>query len=173
MIEMSTMFITPRLLIRKFEPTDWPDFLDMNSSQAVMERIGNGQLKTMEEERAKFDKIFHSYTKGDELGIWAVTLLSSGVFVGAASLSVLQGTSEVQLGYRLKEAFWGQGYATEVAQGLVAYAFGSLGLGRLVATTNLDNEASRRVLEKAGLQFERAGKWYGWEMNYFAIESTA
>jgi ribosomal-protein-alanine N-acetyltransferase len=170
---MTTVFTTPRLLIRAFEPADWPDFLDMNSNKAVIERIGNGQLKTIDEERVKFDSILHAYTKGGELGIWSVTLLSIGQGVlGAASMSLLEGTREVQLGYRFKPSFWGRGYATEVAQGLVAYGFGPLNLSRIVATTNLDNNASRRVLEKAGLRFERAGIWYGCEMNYFAIEKA-
>jgi RimJ/RimL family protein N-acetyltransferase len=170
---MTTILTTPRLLIRELQPVDWPDFFAMNSSEAVMRLIGNGQIKTVEEQRAKFENIREAYAKADGLGIWAVTLLSNGVFIGAASLSVLQGTSEVQLGYRLKQAFWGQGYATELARGFLAHAFGVLGLNRLVATANLDNDVSRRVLEKAGLRFERAGKWHGWEMNYFAIESSA
>ena len=66
----------------------------------------------------------------------------------------------VGLGYRLRRAAWGQGYASEGAQALVAYAFAS-GARRVYAMTMVVNVASRRVLEKAGLRYVRTStpKW--------------
>ena len=47
--------------------------------------------------------------------------------------------------------FWGRGYATEALLGVLAHAFGALGLGRAHACYFVRNPASRRVMEKAGL----------------------
>lgn len=169
---MKKIFTTKRLLIREFEPDDWQDVYEMNSCVDVIRLIGDGQVKTIEEEKTGFERILLSYKKGDGLGIWAVTSRKESTFIGAASMTVLEGTDEIQLGYRFKMNCWGQGYATEVAKGLVEYGFGHLRLKRIAATTNLANNASRRVLEKAGLTFEKKGIFYNWEMNYLAIVSS-
>ena len=49
----------------------------------------------------------------------------------------------------------GSGPATELAQASVDVAFDELGLREVVAFTLPDNVASRRVMEKAGLRYER------------------
>lgn len=57
---------------------------------------------------------------------------------------------EVELGYRLGKDFWGNGYATEIAEASAKYGFETLGLDKLVAVTHHENLASRRVLIKTG-----------------------
>lgn len=59
------------------------------------------------------------------------------------------------LSYILREDTWGNGYATQAAQQVVAIAFSTAGLNRLEAAHHPDNPASGRVLTKAG--FTRVG----------------
>jgi RimJ/RimL family protein N-acetyltransferase len=59
------------------------------------------------------------------------------------------------LGYCLREAAWGHGYATEAARAVLGWAFGALDLNRVQAETDTRNVASARVLEKLG--FVREG----------------
>jgi len=61
----------------------------------------------------------------------------------------------VALGYRLRRAEWGRGYATERARALIRTGFTEPGVERVVATTHAENFASRRVLEKAGMTLAR------------------
>ena len=63
--------------------------------------------------------------------------------------------SEPELGYRLRAASWGRGYATEGSRALVERAFRELRAERVTAETMAVNIASRRVLEKAGLRHVR------------------
>lgn len=56
-----------------------------------------------------------------------------------------------ELGYRLRRAAWGKGYATEGSRALIDKGFTEFGVRRVVAETLADNWASRRVLEKSGL----------------------
>jgi RimJ/RimL family protein N-acetyltransferase len=56
--------------------------------------------------------------------------------------------------YALRPDAWGRGYATEIAMVSVAHAR-RVGVGEVIGMTATDNRASRRVLERAGVRFER------------------
>ncbi|MFZ4815267.1 MAG: GNAT family N-acetyltransferase [Phototrophicaceae bacterium] len=58
------------------------------------------------------------------------------------------------VGYWVASDFRGQGYATELLGGLLEYGFAQLGMYRMYATYFPHNPASRRVMEKNGMQFE-------------------
>jgi RimJ/RimL family protein N-acetyltransferase len=60
----------------------------------------------------------------------------------------------VQFGYCLARDAWGQGYATEAARAIVATALADPAVWRVQAYCDVENPASARVLEKAGLTFE-------------------
>ncbi|MBM4270376.1 MAG: GNAT family N-acetyltransferase [Deltaproteobacteria bacterium] len=62
--------------------------------------------------------------------------------------------AEVGIMWAIAPSYQRKGHATEVARALIAYAFDSLGLARVVATTERDNAASQRVMEKAGMRLE-------------------
>ncbi len=68
--------------------------------------------------------------------------------------SVVNGRSEVEIGWTVARDCWGQGIATYLGQDALAVA-SSLGLHGVVAFTRTDNAASRRVMEKLGLRHER------------------
>lgn len=60
-----------------------------------------------------------------------------------------------ELGYRLRRAAWGQGYAVEGCRALLLHAFDTLGLERVWAETMAVNTRSRRVMEKLGMTVVR------------------
>jgi RimJ/RimL family protein N-acetyltransferase len=64
-------------------------------------------------------------------------------------------TAEVGLLWLIGLAHQGKGYATEAAQTLIDYAFGSMRLQRLIATTEDENLASQAVMRKLGMAIER------------------
>ena len=91
------------------------------------------------------------------------------VLLGAITLDNIQrGPAQyATVGYWMGQQFTGHGYMSEALQAVVAHAFGPLDLSRVQAATLPENAASRRVLEKAGFQYEGvaqsflqiAGKW--------------
>jgi RimJ/RimL family protein N-acetyltransferase len=89
-------------------------------------------------------------------GLWKLHTCD-GRFAGICILrhAEVNGIEEVELGYALFADFWGAGLATEVARALVQMGLRHHGFASVVAFTRVDNYASRRVLEKAGLRFER------------------
>ena len=95
-----------------------------------------------------------------------------GVVIGTASLEVSdamgQGVgepmtdAEALIGYILDPAHAGNGYATEIAARLLRICFEDLGVHRVTAGCFADNLASRRVLEKVGMQLEQYGVRDSW-----------
>lgn len=74
--------------------------------------------------------------------------------VGFAKLYISDRSPCVQIGYALKENFWGQGLGTELAEACLELGFKYLEEPRLVAFARCKNHASRRVLEKVGMRCE-------------------
>jgi [ribosomal protein S5]-alanine N-acetyltransferase len=87
-------------------------------------------------------------------GPWVVE--EDGAFAGRAGLNTTRvaGEQAVEIAWALLGAAHGRGLATEAARAAVAAAR-DLGLAEVVSFTLPGNAASRRVMEKAGLRFER------------------
>jgi len=86
---------------------------------------------------------------------WAVETRESGSFIGFIGLSVpkraLPFMPCVELGYRLAEAHWGKGYATEGAKAALRVGFEHSSLEEIVSFTSLVNLPSRAVMERVGM----------------------
>lgn len=74
--------------------------------------------------------------------------------LGAISLQVAQAHRHGELGYWIASDCWGNGYATEAAQAVTAYAFTELRLHRIQGRHFTRNTASGRVLQKVGMHSE-------------------
>jgi ribosomal-protein-alanine N-acetyltransferase len=61
---------------------------------------------------------------------------------------------KAEVGYGMGRAHWGKGYMTEAVRALIAWALGQTEIYRVWAICDVDNIASRRVMEKAGMQQE-------------------
>ncbi len=69
----------------------------------------------------------------------------------------------------LAQPFWGQGLATEAAQATGAYAFEQCDFIELIGSTHPDNLASQRVLQKAGMVFTRADRYFNMDCFRYAV----
>lgn len=93
-----------------------------------------------------------------------LAIVVDGEVVGGIGLDV-QGDvfrRSAEVGYWLGHAAWGRGIATEALQAFAAYTFREFDVVRLYAGVFAGNEASARVLEKAGFSLEgrlRAAIW--------------
>jgi ribosomal-protein-alanine N-acetyltransferase len=101
-------------------------------------------------------------------GPWLFFEAATGRFAGHAGLrrGTVGGAPSVEVLYAVRHDRWGRGYASEMALAAVDRAR-AIGLTGVVGYTLTTNHASQRVLEKAGLRFERtlehAGlpHWFG------------
>jgi ribosomal-protein-alanine N-acetyltransferase len=90
-------------------------------------------------------------------GMWMLRDAASSAVVGRAILRHLdvEGVDEVEVGYGFMPEYWGRGLATEIARACVRIGLEQLHLRSLVAITTPPNVASQRVMQKAGLAYER------------------
>jgi len=84
-------------------------------------------------------------------------VLPGGEVIGHAGVqhTTIGDHSEVELLWFIHPDHWNRGYATEMAREAVRMAFDELELDDVVSFTVRDNGASRAVMEKLGMAFER------------------
>lgn len=99
------------------------------------------------------DFIKRQEAEGDLRSGFSFAIEIGGRYAGGCGLHSRE--DGIELGYWLGRPFWGQGYATEAAARLCAFAFGPLGVTELVAGHFADNPASGRVLQKLGFAYTR------------------
>ncbi len=150
--------VTPRMALRRFTSDDVDLLVELDSDLEVM-RFLTGRATERDEMRDVWmPRILAAYQRNPGFGRWAAQLRDTGEFVGWFGLRIDADAdaSEVELGYRLRRAAWGQGLATEGGRILVDYAFAHPEVRRVFAETMAVNLRSRRVLEKVGLSYARS-----------------
>jgi RimJ/RimL family protein N-acetyltransferase len=151
---------TARLHGDRLRPEDFETLCALHRDPAVMATLGGvrSDERTQEylgENLEHWDR--HGY------GLWIFRDRATGAFVGRGGLRrvTLEDAPEIEVAYALARAAWGHGYATEIATASLDVGFHQLGLKDLVAFTEPDNHASRRVMEKTGFAYERDIVWRG------------
>lgn len=155
---MTVLLTTERLVLRQFTRDDVDLLVELDSDPDVMFRITAGAPTPREEIADDILPAFLGYYgRGTRWGFWAAEERDTGEFIGWFHLRPAAGhpDDEPELGYRLRQPFWGRGYATEGSRALVDRAFAECGAARVVAETMAVHTASRRVMEKAGLTLHR------------------
>ena len=152
---------TGRLRLRQFSEDDVDNLFGLNSDPEVMRYINGGKPTPREEIRDETIP-FHLgvYQRFDGFGTWAADARSSGDFLGWFHFRPVEGKG-IDLGYRLRRAVWGNGYATEGSRALIRKGFTDLGVQRVFGHSMAVNTASRRVLEKSGLALVRTFRYEG------------
>ena len=143
-------FATARLVIRPRVLADTDACLAMDREPGVTRFVG-GPWDDPEAHR-RFIEARTSGPYPPGLGYWTI-LERNRQFVGWLLLMPLDTKGpEVEIGWRLKPASWGNGYGSEAAKPLVLYGLGKLGLLEIIADIDILNVASRRVAQRIGLR---------------------
>jgi len=142
---------TERLLLRPLAAADLDDLLGVFGDPAVMAAFRQAPLDREQVRRWLDRNLRHQRRHG--YGLFAVCLKSDGRLIGDCGLELMEVAGEqlAELGYDIRSDCWNQGYATEAACTVRDFAFGTLGLQRLVSLIQPGNPASERVARKTGL----------------------
>ncbi|MEU8657682.1 GNAT family N-acetyltransferase [Actinoplanes philippinensis] len=144
-----TELTTTRLLLRPFRPGD-ADAVHAYASDPEVVRHMDWGPNTPAETEAFVAGAVHPAD-----GVHPFAVEHGGRLIGAVELRVTSRIhARAEFGYTLARSAWGQGFATEAAIAVLAFAFDRIGLHRVAATCDPANTGSRRVLEKAGLLYE-------------------
>ncbi|MGE3272409.1 MAG: GNAT family N-acetyltransferase, partial [Chloroflexota bacterium] len=170
---MSFPLETERLLIQPFQTADAEQMLAIWSDPEVMRWIPSGVVTTLETAREKVGR-FMAHHAQHGYSLWPVREKASGRIIGDCGLLQLAWTGpEVEIAYRFGRDAWGKGYATEAAAACLRYGFEVIGLEQIIAVASPEHTASRRVMEKNGLQFVGTVTAYGHELVKYAINRPA
>lgn len=152
---------SPRLSFAMVSDEDAQLLFDVDQDEDVMRYINGGKRTTMQTivevmlpRMAKYRDPQRGY------GIWQVRRQQDNTFLGWILIrpmnfsSPTPSTDDVEIGWRFKQAFWGQGYAAEAAQAVAAAVLEqNPQVQYLSAIAMPDNAGSIGVMRKLGMQF--------------------
>ncbi len=144
---------TQRLLLRQWRLTDFNLFAEINSSKTVMKYFPNTLSRSQSDE---FATNIQQQISEKGWGFWAVEIPSVCEFIGFVGLNKpvyqLPFSPCIEIGWRLSEKYWSQGFATEAAQAALVIAFKQLALTEVVAFTSRLNTPSEKVMQRLNMQ---------------------
>src|SRR5690606_34938965 len=84
--------------------------------------------RSYEEAKEELEWFMNGHPKYPELGLWATIHKDSGKFIGRCGLLpwTIENQFDIEVAYTIAEDYWGQGLATEAAQGILDYGFETL-----------------------------------------------
>lgn len=139
-------------MLRDWMDSDLEPLAKMCADREVMRYFPS--VLTRDESFKMADKIRSLLTERG-WGFWALELLGGDKFIGFVGLHTPKATLPfypcVEVGWRLRKEFWGQGFAPEAARASVEYGFHNLKLDSIMAFTSAINRPSIRVMEKIGM----------------------
>ena len=143
---------TPRLILRKWIATDYSPFIAMNQDMKVMEFFPT--ISTPDETIAQINRQ-NKLIEEKGFGFFAMERKDNQQFIGFTGLSIPRFESWfmpcVEIGWRLSEANWGQGFATEAAESCLDFAFNTKEINAVYSFTSVHNERSERMMIKLGM----------------------
>lgn len=154
---------TARLIIRPWQSEDRPAFGDVMADPAVSRYVHGGVPFTNEEIDEYFDRQARQLAEHG-ICMGAVIEKSSGNLIGIAGTQPLGTTGDLEIGWIFASRTWGRGYATEAGFAAMEHVLGTLGRSRVVAIIDPDNEPSKRVATRLGMQYE--GRYSGAQLGY-------
>lgn len=149
--------LSERLLLRPYNDNDL-DFLEsLLTNPDIMQFIGNGQTRDKEGVRKFLEWIYHTYSLNTNYGLKLILEKGSNKRIGHAGLvpQIINEKEEIEIGYWISQEYWGRGFATEIARGLMEYGKNKLNIEKMIALIQKDNNASQKVAKKIGMQLER------------------
>lgn len=144
-------FVTARLSLRPLGLIDAGPVALMNSDVEVMRFVG-GPLTAEASDASVLRSVDQWNAQG--YGRFAVLGRATGEFVGWVSLNHGHKLypDDVEIGWRMRRAFWGQGLASEAAARVLEFALNEALVPRVVALADMDNGASVAVMRRIGMR---------------------
>jgi len=146
---------TARLRLRRFAAADLPAFLAYRNDPEVARYQG---WETISAGEADAFLRKQDATEPGMPGSWlqiAMEEKASGTVIGDCGLHVREDDPrQGEIGFTLSRANQGRGLAREAVAEVLDYAFGTLGMHRMIAVTDARNAAAATLLERIGMRRE-------------------
>jgi [ribosomal protein S5]-alanine N-acetyltransferase len=166
---------TDRFILRKIEPTDAQALFELDSDPEVMRYIGIPPVTEIEQIHNLIQQLEKQY-QAFNIGRFAVVDKNSNEFLGWSGFKYYDTLFNnhihyYDLGYRLLKKYWGKGIASETAKAWQEYGINKLGLTEMYATTDINHEASKKILTNLGFEHQEVfldegdpTDWFKWSI---------
>ncbi len=145
-------------MLRTWMPGDAPRWLEIMSDPDVRAFSPAGAPPTPDAMRAAVERMMEEEER-EGFSVWPVIRKEDGRLIGRCGLHRLPDGS-VEIVWSLEREAWGNGYATEAAAAVLAYARGTLGLERVAALIDPRNARSIALAHRLRLRFDRLVRAY-------------
>lgn len=161
------MLETKRCKLFKIQEADYEDIMELYIDERVRQFLGG----IIEEHtyKIKFDNMIDAEKQDLYL---VVRYKDDNQFIGLVSLDRHHDGISTEISYQLLPKWWGNGYATEIAQEVIDFAFEELRLTKVVAETQTANKSSIKLLKRFGMSLEKTVQRFGEEQSIFSIRNT-
>lgn len=161
---------TQRLIIRPATEEDFEIIRDgLKGQKAKRNKYDDEELELTDIFTEDFCKrivdTLIQHAKSDKAYEFRVFKKSDGSYIGGVIIKTIlrRNFQWAEVGYWLLNQHWGNGYGNEMVKGVIDIAFNELYFHRLEAHINLDNAASQKTAEMAGMKFECIRKGFIFE----------
>lgn len=155
---------TIRCSIYQVKESDYKDIIELFQNQKVREFLGGIRTEISIEET--FVEMLNSV---DDSQYWMIRHRRSNEFMGLVSLDPHHNGENVEVSYQLLPKWWGKGYATEVINRVIKFAFEVLDINKVVAETQTANIRSKKLLERVGMELVTTYQRFNEEQSLYAI----
>lgn len=153
-----TIIETERLILRQWKESDRKIFSELNADPENMKFFPRPFNE--EESHSFIDKTIEIIDR-DGYGLFAIVVKETNQFIGFTGLAVpsyeTHFTPCTEIGWRIHKDFWGKGFATEAARGVLEFAFNTLQLNEIVSFTSHFNTPSINVMKRIGMIHDQNG----------------
>ena len=163
---------TDRLRFATWKTDDWREFKKLATDPLVVRYLGTGDPWPDERVKEFVNRQCENWEKSG-ICLWKLLPKDSDTLIGICGLQHLAGGLEVEIGWWLAPACWGEGLASEAARQALAYGFEVNRLDRIVAIAQAVNLDSLRVMDKIGMRFEREAMHKGVRVLLYTITRDA
>lgn len=150
---------TERLVLRKFKKTDAEEIFYGFRNQKEFLYYTNKPKVSLEQQKDSLNDIDEKYKNKDYYN-WLITLKGTRQIIGAVNFNVNLRNDSVMFNYAIDNRFTCKGYMTEALKAVEDFAFNKIEVNRFEGGCVIENAASKRVMEKCGLQQEGILKDY-------------
>jgi [ribosomal protein S5]-alanine N-acetyltransferase len=150
----TVILATPRLELRELALSDAQFLVRLLNDPSWLENIGDRGVRSQRDAEDYLRSNIRAQYQAHGYGLYALQLKSTRLPIGICGLLRREFLPGADLGFALLPDFVGQGYASEAARAVMAYAQGKLGIARLYAIVSRGNHRSVRLLGQLGFRHQ-------------------
>ena len=157
MVSSTALIETPRLLLRRPDLADAPQYLEIVLDPEVLKSLMQENPKLgIAGAEGNLKRLLREWD-ANGYGQWTVAERATGQIVGCVGPQYPDDWPAVEMAWMIRRTRWGQGFATEAARQALDWTWRSTRIDHVISMIEPDNAASIRIALKIGEVFERSG----------------